>query len=113
MMKAFKDLKIGDVICEVGYCLEYEIIKIVTSKYSSITEGIKSDNLTQGYMKLYCEGKIFIVHENFYCENCGTWDIPHIITPKENLEEFKRVYDIALDKGVRVFKHQVKSLFEE
>ena len=102
-MKQFKDLKVGDVVMNLEYNIEYKITNIKTHENST---------LVSGYMILYHEDGCFVVYEHKYCYNCGDREHPKFITPKENLNEFKNVYEIGIEKGTRDFKNSVKTLFE-
>ena len=102
-MKQFKDLKVGDVVMRLDYNIEYKITKIETHENST---------LVCGYMRLYHENGCFTVYEHNYCYNCGDREYPIFITPKENLNEFRNVYEIGIEKGKRDFKNSVITLFE-
>lgn len=102
-MKQFKDLKVGDVVMNLDYNIEYKIKNIETHENSS---------LVSGRMRLYHDNGCFSVYEHKYCHDCGNIEYPEFITPKENLEEFRNVYKRGIEKGVRDFKDSVKTLFE-
>lgn len=102
-MKQFKDLKVGDVVMNLDYNIEYKIKNIETHENSS---------LVSSWMRLYYDGGSFTVKEHKYCHDCGNSENPRFITPKENLEEFRNVYKTGIEKGVRDFKDSVKTLFE-
>lgn len=102
-MKQFKSLKIGDVVMNLEYNIEYKIKYIETHENST---------LVSGCMRLYHDDGCFCVYEHKYCHNCGNSENPEFITPKENLDEFRNVYKTGIEKGVRDFKYSVKTLFE-
>jgi hypothetical protein len=102
-MKQFKDLKVGDIVMNLDYNIEYKITRIETYENST---------LVSGWIRLYYDGGCFTVKEHKYCYDCGNIYFPKFITPKENLNEFREVYKIGIEKGVRDFKDSVKTLFE-
>lgn len=104
-MKQFKDLKVGDVVTHLGYNIEYVIKRIETHENSSLVEGA---------MRLYYGdyNQSFIVHEFKHCENLREWYNPDFITPKENLNELREVYESGIEKGKNDFKTSVLNLFE-
>lgn len=104
-MKQFKDLKVGDVVTHLSYNIEYVIKRIETHENSSLNEG---------FMRLYYSdyNNFFSVHESKYCENLREWYNPDFITPKENLDAFREVYESGIEKGKNDFKTSVLNLFE-
>jgi hypothetical protein len=104
-MKQFKDLKVGDVVTHLDYNIEYVIKRIETHENSSLNEG---------FMRLYYGdyNKSFSVYESKYCENLREWYNPDFITPKENLDVLREVYESGIEKGKNDFKASVLRLFD-
>ncbi len=107
-MKQFKDLKVGDVIVELGYSIEHTITRIDSHDNSSLNSGFRRFYYGE---KIGAWCSLVVRNEEGYCEDLGDFNNPNFVTPKENLTVFQEVYKAGIRKGEMDFKQQVLNLF--